>query len=92
MTGFIDTKRGIASLLNIVSIGIAFLMIAWALLAFTGGHYYGTVGVAINWFVLMFGITILLIRFGCVKILRPPVVYFYIGFFLVMFAHTMGWI
>ena len=84
--------RGAMSLINVIAIGLAFMMIAWSGLALTRGHYYGTVGVSLNWFVMGFGIAILLTRFGYVKVLRPPLVYFYVGFFVLMFAHAMGWI
>lgn len=84
--------RGTASLLGFIAIALAFLMISWSTLALTQGHFYGTIGVAFNWLVMGLGITILLIRFGYAKIFRPPFVYFYAGFFVLMFARTMGWL
>lgn len=85
-------KSGFAPLLNFIAIALAFIMISWSVLALTEGHFYGTVGVALNWPILGLGVAILLIRFGYAKLLRPPLVYFYAGFFLLMFARTMGWL
>lgn len=85
-------ERGMGKLLNVIAIGLAFMMIAWAWLALTEGHFYGEVGVALNWVVMGFGVAILLIRFGLGKVLRPPFLYLYIGFFATMFLRTIGWL
>ena len=80
------------NLLKLTSLCLAFMMIVWSLLAITEGHYYGTVGVALNWLVLGLGIIILLVRFGFANVLKPPMIYLYVGFFVLMFLKTMGWV
>jgi len=86
------TIKGTASLVGFIAIALAFVMISWSVLALTEGHYYGTIGIALNWPILGLGIAILLVKFGHAKVLRPPFVYFYAGFFALMFARTMGWL
>lgn len=85
--------RGTASLIKLLSLGLALMLIVWSGLAITSGtHFYGDVGVAFSWIMLALGLGILLATFGYVKVLRPPFLYLYAGFFLVMFVREMGWL
>lgn len=76
-------------LLKVIAIGLAFMMISWSVIAIMRGHYYGSLGLALSWIALGFGIAIVIIKTGMMRILRPPLLYIYMGFFLFMFANTM---
>jgi len=85
--------RGNASLLRVLSLALAFMLIIWSGLAITSGrHFYGATGLAYSWVMLALGLGILLASFGYIRVLRPPYVYMYVGFFLLMFLNEMGWI
>ncbi len=85
--------RGVAALLRMLSLGLAFMLIVWSGLAIISGtHFYGSTGIAYSWVMLALGLGILLVSFGHVKILQPPYVYLYAGFFLIMFINAMGWV
>ena len=77
---------------HLISLGFAFVLLAWGGLALVQGHYYGDIGVAINWIVVGLGLAILMIKFRIFTLFRPPWVYGYVGFFAFMFIRTMGWI
>lgn len=85
--------RGNASLLRVLSLALAFMLIIWSGLAITSGrHFYGATGLAYSWIMGGLGFGILLASFGYIRVLRPPYLYVYIGFFALMFLREMGWI
>lgn len=85
--------RGNASLLRVLSLALSFMLIIWSGLAITSGrHFYGATGLAYSWIMLALGLGILLVNFGYVRVLRPPYLYLYLGFFALMFLREMGWI
>ena len=58
--------------------------------AFTEGDFYGVKGVALHWFTTAGGIIILLGVFGGLKYVSPPRIYYFLGFFTVMFVLEMA--
>lgn len=79
--------------LKIISVSLAFLLIAWSLLAIVENrHFYQNIGMAISWVGLGLGILVASVSVGFKRILSPPFIYAYIVFFGAMFASAMGWL
>ncbi len=87
------SNRGGAAILRLLSLGLAFMLIVWSGLAILSGeHFYGATGLAYSWIMLALGLGILMASFGYAKFLNPPYIYFYAGFFAIMFLRELGWI
>lgn len=79
--------------LRMLGLGLAAMLIIWSGLAITSGrHFYGDTGLAYSWVMLALGIGILAASFGRIWFLKPPYIYIYVGFFLLMFLNAGGWI
>lgn len=79
--------------LRMLGIGLSLMLIIWSGLAITSGaHFYGATGIAYSYVMLGLGLGILMATFGYMRMLRPPYLYIYIGFFALMFLNEMGWI
>ncbi len=82
-----------ASMLSLLALAMAFMLIVWSgLVILRQTHYLGETGISLSWIGLGLGVAIVLVRFDFARVLRPPLVYFYAGFFVLMFARTMGWL